>query len=107
MAIKMKFPDKAAQEKIKKQVAEKLAQGREKMKELERKIQSGEAREEITAGLKRAKAELKKLKAQYGKHEKRALDYAKKNPKRALLAAAAVGILAGTVLAALRSSKKK
>lgn len=107
MAMKVKFPDKAAQERIKRRVVEKLAQGRAKMRELEKKIQSGEAREEITAGIKKAKSQLKKLKTQYSKHEKRALDYAKKNPKRALLAAAAVGVLAGTVLAALRSAKKK
>ncbi|HET9869941.1 MAG TPA: hypothetical protein VFR02_05535 [bacterium] len=103
----MKFPDKAAQAKLRKQVAQKLAQGRSKIQELEKKIRSGEAGREITAELKKAKAKLEKLKAQYKVQEKKAMDYVQKNPKKAVLAAAAVGLLAGAVLAALKSSKKK
>jgi hypothetical protein len=107
MAKKMQLLDKATQDKIKKQVTEKLAMGRKKILELEKKIRSGEAGEEITAELKRAKEKLQKLKKDYDQYEKKALDYIHKNPKKALLAAAVVGVLAGTIMASMGKKKRK
>ncbi len=102
---KIKFPSKAAQDKMKKQIMEKLAVGKKKIQDLEKYIRTGEAGEQISVELKKAKVQLEKLKEQYKQTESKALEYVQANPKKALLAAAAVGILAGTVLAALRSSK--
>lgn len=107
MAAKIKFPDKATRNKLKKQVVAKLSQGRTKIKELENKIRSGQAGREIAAELKRAKAQLEKLKEKYREHEKKALDYIEHNPKKALLTAAVVGAVAGTILAGLRSAGGK
>jgi ElaB/YqjD/DUF883 family membrane-anchored ribosome-binding protein len=107
MAMKIEFPDKAAQAKIKKQIAEKLAVGRKKIQELEKYVRSGEAGEKITAELKKAKAQLEVLKEKYKESEEKALEYVHENPKKALLIAAAVGVVAGAVLSALRSEKPK
>ncbi len=107
MAGNIKFPSKEAQVKLKKQIMEKLAMGKKKIQDLEKAVRSGEAGEQITQELKKAKVQLEKLKEQYKQSEAKALEYVHENPKKALLAAAAVGILAGTVIAALRSSKSK
>ncbi len=104
---KIKFPSKEAQAKMKKKIMEKLAAGKKKIQDLEKYIRSGEAGEQVSVELKKAKAQLEKLKAQYKETEKKAVEYVQANPKKALVAAAAVGILAGTLLAALRSSKPK
>ncbi len=104
---KIKFPSKEAQAKMKKQIMEKLAVGKKKIQDLEKYIRTGDAGEQITVELKKAKVQLEKLKGQYKESEAKALGYVHENPKKALLAAAAVGILAGTVMAALRSGKPK
>jgi hypothetical protein len=107
MAKKMELLDKAMQDKIKKQVTEKLAMGRKKILELEKKIRSGEAGEEITAELKRAKVQLEKLKKNYKQYEKKAMEYIHQNPKKALLAAAVAGVVAGTIMASMGKKKRK
>lgn len=105
MAGKIKFPSKETQAKIKKQITEKLAAGRQKIQDLEKYIRTGEAGEQISVELKKAKAQLETLKAKYKENEEKALEYLHENPKKALLIAAAVGVVAGTVLSALRSGK--
>jgi hypothetical protein len=105
MVQKIKFPSKATQEKVKKQIMDKIAIGKKKIQELEKAIRSGEASAKISMELKKAKAQLETLKAQYKEAEAKALDYVRQNPKKSLFAAAAVGLLAGAVLSAFRSKK--
>ena len=82
-----KARDKKVQDRVKAEVKRRAAQGK--------------------AALKKVEAELAHLKAVAIKQERKAVDYAKKNPKKALAMAVAAGVVAGATLLIMRRMKKK
>lgn len=57
--------------------------------------------------IKKAQAEIKKMKSQYIAAEKKAMEHVKKNPEMALLLAAGVGAAIGGITVALLNKKKQ
>jgi len=98
--------DRRNMQKAKTAVKESLKKAMAKIKQVEKKLKDPRTRERARAELIKLKARVRKLKADYRRAEKKAVHYTQENPKKALAIAAAVGVLAGTLLAALTSRKK-
>jgi ElaB/YqjD/DUF883 family membrane-anchored ribosome-binding protein len=99
--------DRRKQEKVKKAVKASLKKAMIKIRQVERKLKDPRTRERAKTEMARLKAKVCILKTDYKKAERKAVRYTQENPKRALAIAAAVGVLAGTLLSAFRSVKKR
>jgi ElaB/YqjD/DUF883 family membrane-anchored ribosome-binding protein len=97
-----KATDPALRRKAQEAVGVALKQGRETLLRYEKELSNPATRRRLREQWKHAKADLGLLKTELKKRERQAVSYAKRQPEKALAAAAAVGIAAGIVVAALR-----
>jgi ElaB/YqjD/DUF883 family membrane-anchored ribosome-binding protein len=98
--------EKKTRQKIKAEIKRRLQQAKKKIKWLEAQLKSPKNRARVKAEIEKAKKKLAVLKIKYKEQEKKALEYTQNNPKKALAVTAAIGVLAGTVIAAFLRRKK-
>jgi ElaB/YqjD/DUF883 family membrane-anchored ribosome-binding protein len=103
--FKRKMQDKKNQARIKAQVEKALKEGKAKIEWLEKQMKDPENHAKVRAEIAKAKAQLNDMKAKYKEKEKKAVEYTKANPKKALAVAAAAGILAGTLMGAFKKRR--
>lgn len=102
-----KARDKELQKKVKDEVAKRLKQGREAIAKLQAELAKPETKAKAAEQIKRAKAAYVQLKAEAVRRRAQAVEYAKSNPEKALVAAAAIGAAAGALLYILKPKKKR
>ena len=103
--LREKLEDKETRRKIKDEIDKNLKLGRETLLRLEKELSDPENRAKAAEQLRLAKAKLQRFKQEFQKKQKKAVDYTRKNPEKALAVAAAAGALAGTLWSALRGKK--
>jgi len=92
--------DKKSREEIKKEIDGLLMHGRAELDSLLRRINDKKNQEKVIA-------RIGKLKKDFEKYEERAVAYTRSNPKKALVAAAAAGVLVGRLLGLFRRKKNR
>ena len=97
--------DKKNQAKVKAEIGKRLAQGREQLVKLEAKLKDPKTRAALKKSAAEAARKVKALRVRFQREERKAENYTRKNPRKALLIAAAAGALAGALWISLKRRK--
>jgi ppGpp synthetase/RelA/SpoT-type nucleotidyltranferase len=103
--LKQKLQDKGNQRRVKEEIKRRLQQGREAIDRVEKALQDPENRARMENKLRDVRERLKKAKAEFDKKKAEAVNYAKENPEKALVIAAAAGAMAGALWSVMRRKK--
>ncbi len=91
--------------RLKNQILKYLTEGKNKLSLLEHQITGDKNYKRFLDEVSRSKKKLQKAKQNYEKYEKKAQHYIEKNPKKAVVMAAAAGVLATSLWLTLNGKK--
>ncbi len=103
--LKQKLQDKQNRQRVMEEIQKRLKQGREAIDRVEKELRDPENQARLENKLRDARLKVSRAKAEFNRKKTQAVSYARENPEKALVVAAAAGALAGAVWAALRRKK--
>ena len=103
--FKQKLQDKENRRRVEEEIRKRLKQGKEAIDRIEKELRKPENRQKVEAKIREARQKLVRMKTAFRKKQAQTVAYARKNPEKALVVAAAAGALAGAVWSALNRKK--
>ncbi len=103
--LKQKLQDKKNQERVSEEIKKRLKQGIEAIDRVEKELKDPKTQARMENKFREAREKLRKAKAEFNKKRAQTVAYAKNNPEKALVVAAAAGALAGALWSAFRNKK--
>ena len=102
---KQRLQDRENRRRVEEEIRNRLRQGQEAIRRIEKELTSPENRQKAEAKIREAREKLARMKVEFKKKQARTTAYARKNPEKALVIAAAAGALAGALWVAFRRRK--
>ena len=103
--LKQKIQDKKNQERVAEEIKKRLKQGVEAIDRVEKKLRDPKTQAKMQNKIREAREKLKKAKAEFNKKRAQTAAYAKNNPEKALVVAAAAGAMAVAIWSAFHRKK--
>ena len=103
--LKQKLQDKQNRKRVEEEIKKRFQQAQEAFDRIEKDMKDPETRARFENKLRNASEKLKKAKADFTRKKAQVVSYAKEHPEKALVAAAATGVVAGALWMAFHKGK--